>query len=131
MARRKKSPLDRKTLLLLGATILVVTGGALILSLGPSRQFSSLASFPVDRYLETNGLFSQEDFRIDGTVDNVLLRSDGGRRFLVAIRPEDSNLVLPVLVESGKKPLQRDQRLVMKVHVAAGGEILCTEYDIR
>jgi hypothetical protein len=131
MARRKKPVFHSKTLLLVGAAVAVVAIGALVLGLGSSRQFSGLAAFPVDRYLESNGLFSQEDFRIDGKVENVLLRSDGGRRFLVSIRPEDSDLLLPVLVESGKKPLQRDQRLVMKVHIAADGGILCTSYDIR
>jgi uncharacterized protein (DUF58 family) len=131
MARPKKSRLDKKTLLLAGAAALVIAAGAVFFSLGSSRQFSSLAAFPVERYLESAGLFSQEDFRIDGRVENVLLRSGGGGRFLVSIRPEGSNLLLPVLVESRKKPLQRDQRLVMKVHVAASGGILCTDYDIR
>jgi hypothetical protein len=131
MARRKKSPLNQKNLLLAGAALLVVAVGAAFFSLDSRRQFSNLAAFPADRYLEATGLFSQEDFRIDGTVDNVLLRSDGGRRFLVSIRPDDSNLLLPVLVESAKKPLQRNQRLVMKVHVAGSGEILCMDYDIR
>jgi hypothetical protein len=131
MARRKKSPLTPKNLLIVGAAILVIAAGTAFFSLDSRRQFSNLAAFPVDRYLEASGLFSQEDFRIDGTVDNVLLRSDGGRRFLVSIRPGDSNLLLPVLVESGKKPLQREQRLVMKVHVAANGTVLCTDYDIR
>jgi hypothetical protein len=131
MARRKKSPLNKKNLLLAAAALLVIVAGAAFFSLDSRRQFSNLAAFPVHSYLDSTGLFSQEDFRIDGKVDNVLLRSDGGRRFLVSIRPEDSTLLLPILVESGKKPLQRDQRLVMKVHVAANGGILCTDYDIR
>jgi hypothetical protein len=131
MARKKKSFLDKKNLILAGAAAFVIAAGAVFFSLGTSRQFSNLAAFPVDRYLSGNGLFSQEDFRIDGKVDNVLLRSGGGSSFLVSIRPEDSSLLLPVLVESRKKPLQRDQRLIMKVHVAANGGILCTDYDIR
>jgi hypothetical protein len=131
MARSKNSRIDPKTLTLVGVAALVVVAGALFFSLGSSRAFSGLSAFPVDRYLDSAGIFSQEDFRIDGRVENVLLRSGGGRRFLVSIRPEGSDLILPVLVESKKKPLQRDQRLVMKVHVAANGGILCTDYDIR
>ena len=131
MARPKKTLHTKKTLLLAGAAAVVIAAGAAFLSLGTSRAYSHLAAFPVDRYLSSNGLFDQEDFRIDGKIENVLLRSNGGNRFLVSIRPEDSNLLLPVLVESRKKPLQRDQRLVMKVHVAANGGILCTDYDIR
>lgn len=117
--------------LIAGAAAVVIAVGAVFLSIGSSREFAGLAAFPVERYLDTNGLFGQEDYRIDGKVENVLLRSDGGSRFLVSIRPDGSSLLLPVLVESGPKPLQRDQRLVMKVHVAASGEILCTDYDIR
>jgi hypothetical protein len=131
MARRNKPVFNLRILLAAGAALLLVAAGALVLGLGSARQFSGLAAFPVDRYLESNGLFGQEDFRIDGKVENVVLRGDGGRRFLVSIRPDDSDLLLPVVVESGKKPLQRDQRLVMKVHVDASGGILCTHYDIR
>ncbi|MFY8268139.1 MAG: hypothetical protein ACOVLK_01970 [Terrimicrobiaceae bacterium] len=131
MARSKKPFLQKQKLLLAGAALLVVVGGAAFLGLAPSRQFSGLAAFPVEGYLEGNGLFSQEDFLINGTVENVLLRSGGGNRFLVSIRPGDTGQLLPVLVESGKKPIQREQRLVMKVHVAANGGIVCTDYDIR
>lgn len=131
MARQRKLLLTPKRALLTGGVILVVAAGVAFVSRDSGHHFSNFPAFPVERYLDSSGLFSQEDFRIDGTVDNVLLRSDGGRQLLVSIKPEDSSLVLPILFESGEKPLQRQQRLVMKVHVSANGEIYCTKYDVR
>jgi hypothetical protein len=34
-------------------------------------------------------------------------------------------------MEPGKKPLQRDQRLLLRVHVASNGGIVCTDYIVR
>ena len=131
MARGKKPILDKNKILLAAGVAALIALGALIFSLGSQGQFSSLSEFPVDRYLDNKGLFSQEDFRIQGTVDNVLLRANGGGHFLVSIRPDESQLLLPVLMEPGKKPLQRDQRLLLRVHVASNGGIVCTDYIVR
>lgn len=131
MPRSSKPFLDKQKILISGAVLVVVAVGAFLFSPNPSRRFSKLAEFPVENYLENNGVMSQEDFLIDGTVENVLLRDGTGRRFLVSMETDRDGLLLPVLVESDKKPIQRGQRLLMQVHIGAHDGIVCTNYEIR
>jgi len=123
---RIRNPLLKMRNLFMVATALVIAGlGVAFLSLRPARSFASLAEFPAERYLEDEVLFSQEDFRLNATVENVLLRSKDGKKFLVWVRPRESEHSLPVLMEPGEKNLQRNQELLMKVHVLPSGAILC------
>ena len=131
MPRISKPFLNKQKLLITGVALLVVAAGAFYFNSDTSRQFSNLAVFPVENYLENSGVISKEDFLIDGTVDNVVTRDETGRRFLVSVQIGENGLIIPVLVESGKKPIQRGQRLLMAVHVGAKDGIVCTNYEIR
>lgn len=131
MARRRKPLLDKKKLLLLGVALLVAVIGVAFLKTGEGRQFSKLAEFPVENYLENNGVISQQDFVIDGTVENVLLREGASRRYLVSIQTGTNGFLLPVIFESDDKPIQRGQRLLMVVHLDADDRIVCTDYETR
>jgi hypothetical protein len=131
MTRISKPFLNKQKLLITGVALIVVAAGAFYFNSDTSRQFSHLAVFPVENYLENSGVISQEDFLIDGTVDNVVTRDETGRRFLVSVQIGENGQLLPVLVESGKKPIQRGQRLLMAVHVGAKDGIVCTNYEIR
>lgn len=131
MARTSKPLLDKQKLLLLASVLIVMAIGTAFFKPGDSRQFSKLAEFPVENYLENNGVISQEDFRIDGTVENVILREGNARRYLVSIQTGKNGFLLPVILESDKKPIQRGQRLLLAVHIGAQGSIVCTDYEIR
>ena len=131
MPRNSNSFLNKQKLLIAGAILFLVAVGAVFLKSDATRQFSNLAEFPVENYLENNGVISQEDFLIDVTVENVLLRDGTGRRFLVSVQTGKNGHLIPVLVDSGKKPIQRGQRLLMAVHVGAQEGIVCTNYEIR
>jgi hypothetical protein len=127
MARHKKPFFNFKMLLFLGTVVLIVAAGVLILRLESAHQFSGLAEFPVERYLENDGLLSQEDFRFQGTIDNIILRSSADDRFLASIRLDKPELILPVLMEIGHKNLQRNQRIILKVNINSRGTIVCKE----
>ena len=131
MPRISKTFLNKQKLLITGVALIIVAAGAFYFKSDTSRQFSNLAVFPVENYLENSSVISQEDFLIDGTVDNVVTRDETGRRFLVSVQIGENGLIIPVLVESGKKPIQRGQRLLMAVHVGAKDGIVCTNYEIR
>jgi len=131
MARKSNPFFSKQKLLFSAAAVIVIAVGVVFFTSNSSRKFSNLAEFPVENYLENNGVMSQEDFLIDGTVDNVLLRDGTGQRFLVSVQTGKNNYLIPVLVDSGKRPIQRGQRLLMAVHVGAQEGIICTNYEIR
>ena len=66
MPRNSNSFLNKQKLLIAGAIVFLVAVGAVFLKSDATRQFSNLAEFPVENYLENNGVISQEDFLIDG-----------------------------------------------------------------
>ena len=131
MARNDKSFFTKTSISIAFAIALVIALGAAFLFFGASRKFSNLSSFPTVSYLENSGLFSQEDFKIFGSVDNVLLRSANAKMFLASIKPADSDLLLPVIISPDNKNLQRNQQLVMRVHIAQNGSIVCSEYETK
>lgn len=130
MARAKKILLV-KNYILLSVIGLIGLGGFSFLDLGSSRKFSQLSEFPVENYLEKNGIIGREDFRLEGKVENILLRSENGKTFLVSIKPANSDYLLPVILSSQKKSIQREQILVMKVYADSSEVIKCDEYDLK
>lgn len=130
MARAKKIQLN-KTYIALSVVGLIFVGCFSFLDFGSSKKFSQLAEFPVENYLEKNGIFGQEDFRLEGKVENILLRSDKGKTFLVSIKPTNSEYLLPVIVSSQKKSIQREQILIMKVRTDSSEAIQCDDYDLK
>lgn len=77
-------------------------------------------------------MWSQEDYALEGKVENVLLRSENSQKYLVSFRPKESEFVLPVLFTSGQAgdaPVQREQMLTLRVHLGSSGEVQCTAHD--
>jgi hypothetical protein len=130
MARAKKFQLG-KNYIFLAVIGLISLGGFSFLHLGSSQKFPQLSEFPVENYLEKNGIIGREDYRLEGKVENILLRSDNSNTFLVSIKPKNSNYLLPVILTSQKKSIQREQILVMKVHADSSEVIKCDEYDLK
>lgn len=130
MPRAKKSQ-PGKNYILLSVIGLIGLCGFFFLHLGSSQKFPQLSEFPVENYLEKNGIIGREDFRLEGKVENILLRSDNGNSFLVSIKPANSDFLLPVILTSQKKSIQREQILVMKVHADSSEVIKCDDYDLK
>jgi hypothetical protein len=130
MARAKKLQLG-KNYILFSVIGLIGLGGFSFLHLGSPQKFAQLSEFPVENYLEKNGIIGKEDFRLEGKVENILLRSDNGNTFLLSIKPANSDYLLPVILTSQKKSIQREQILVMKVHADSSEVIKCDDYDLK
>ncbi len=115
-----------------GVLLLLVAGGGALYFARPANKFANLPAFPVDAYLAGGTLWSDEDYLVEGRVDNLLMRSKDDLRLLVSIEPKTSDTRLPVVLDraGGKLPLQREQKLQMKVHLGSSGEIVCTDYSL-
>ena len=130
MARTKKFLLG-KNYILLSVIGLISFIGFLIFNLDSSQRFSQLPEFPVENYLEKNSIIGREDFRLEGKIENILFRSGDGKTFLVYVKPVNSDYLLPVVISSQKKSIQREQILIMKLHTDSSELIKCEDYDSK
>jgi hypothetical protein len=130
MARAKKFQIGKTYIIVLIIGLISLVGFSFIDS-DSSRNFSQLSEFPVENYLEKNGIIGQEDFRIEGKVENILRRSNDGKTFLVSIKPKVSDYLLPVILDSQKKSIQREQVLIMRVHADSSEVVRCDYYDLK
>jgi len=124
----------KKVLAIVAISIgLLILGVSLVVVFKKPDPYAELAAFPVESYMEGKDLWGREEYKMEGKVDNVILSSPGGSTLLVSIRPEGSGLLLPVLLEKsgGKAPIQREQKLVMKVTLGKASQILCREFASR
>ena len=130
MARTKKFLLG-KNYILLSVIGLISFIGFFIFNLNSSQRFSQLPEFPVENYLEKNSIIGREDFRLEGKIENILFRSGDGKTFLVSVKPVNSDYLLPVVISSQKKSIQREQILIMKLHTDSRELIKCEDYDSK
>ena len=130
MARTKKFLLG-KNYILLSVIGLISFIGFLIFNLDSSQRFSQLPEFPVENYLEKNSIIGREDFRLEEKIENILFRSGDGKTFLVSVKPVNSDYLLPVVISSQKKSIQREQILIMKLHTDSSELIKCEDYDSK
>lgn len=110
---------------------LVLSGAIAFVALRRPNQFANLPAFPVENYMEGKSLWSREDYKVEGRVDNVIQRSAAGNILLVSIQPAGFDLRLPVLIEEkeGRVPIQREQNLILRVSVGTASQILCKLYE--
>jgi hypothetical protein len=111
---------------------ILLCGVAIFLIFGSGSSLGKLPPFPVQSYMDGGNLWSAEDYALSGKVDNVLLRSDDRSTYLVSIRPNESDFVVPVIFETestGGTPVHREQKLLLKVHLGSSGEIRCTALE--
>ena len=130
MARTKKFLLG-KNYIRLSVIGLISFIGFFIFNLDSSQRFSQLPEFPVENYLEKNSIIGREDFRLEGKIENILFRSGDGKTFLVSVKPVNSDYLLPVVISSQKKSIQREQILIMKLHTDSSELIKCEDYDSK
>lgn len=130
MARTKKFLLG-KNYILLSVIGLISFIGFFMFNLDLSQRFSRLPEFPVENYLEKNSIIGREDFKLEGKIENILFRSGDGKTFLVSVKPVNSDYLLPVVISSQKKSIQREQILIMKLHTDSSELIKCEDYDSK
>jgi len=113
--------------------LLAISGGLTFFLLRKSNAFANLPAFPLDSYMEGGKLWSHEDYRLAGRVDNVIMRSSSGEKLLVVLQPEKSELRIPVVLDksAGKIPVQREQNLVLKVDLGPTAQIQSKYYETR
>ncbi|HRQ88602.1 MAG TPA: hypothetical protein PLA50_07380 [Bacteroidia bacterium] len=133
MARHQKTPLKIIGILGIALAVFTLLGGGIFLFLKKQDGFSDLPPFPIDTYLSGGNLWSYDDYRIEGRVDNVIYRSQSSDRFVASIQPMGSKIRLPIVIEKGPgmKSVQLEQELAFKVTLGQGQEILCREYKPR
>ncbi len=126
-------------------THLVITGAGIvaIIAIGSffgfskkafsKSDFNKCAAFPLDSYLEGDALWSNADYVIEGTFQNILLKQGSSECTLCSILTEDKKIPLPVIFtsEATKSPLQREQKIKVKVRVEDDGRIIASECVIQ
>ena len=103
--------------------ILIISGIVFYPLIKKPNNIIKLPDFPVARYVESGNLWSHEDYKIKGRINNILLRSDNGQKWLLSIKPDDSDTILPVII------LQREQKILLRVSLDGDGYIICQEYQ--
>jgi hypothetical protein len=96
-------------------------------------NFNKCAAFPVDSYLDGDALWSNADYVIEGTFQNILLKQGSSESTLCSIVTDDKKIPLPVIftIEATKTPLHREQRVKVKVRVEDDGRIIASECAVQ
>ncbi len=127
MARQNKKN-DYVIMLGVGA-VLVIAVAAFAFK---KNNFDRYPSFPIENYLEGDSSWSDSDYVIKGIFQNILVKQDGDC-MLCSITTGDHKVQLPVIFKTGasKRPLQREQRIQVKVKVRDDGGIVASDYIIQ
>jgi hypothetical protein len=99
----------------------------------PKGDFNKCLVFPVDTYLDGDALWSNADYLIQGSFQNILLKQRSSEATLCSIITDEKKIPLPVIFtpQSTTMPLQREQRIKVKVHVEDDGRIVATDCAIQ
>jgi hypothetical protein len=109
-----------------------VAGFAVRLNNRNSTPFRNLPEFPVAEYRQGDSLWSNSSYRLCGTLDNIILQSKNSQNYLVAITAKGASFPLPVIIpaRASKVPLQRQQKLSLKVAIDSSGMIIASDCAI-
>lgn len=130
MARNKKTASKTLGIIVVIVVLVALSGGGAFFLLNNGNGLSKLPAFPVEKYLDGGNLWGYEEYKLEGTVDNVLQRSRNKDTILASIQPDNSKRRLPVIIQKseGMKPVLREQKLILKVTLGDSHEIYCKEY---
>lgn len=120
------------TVALVALLLVAGAGGVAFRNSNRSNTFQNLAEFPVAEYRQGDPLWSNSSYCLSGTIDNIIMESKNRKNYLVVLKTNDTGALLPVIipVTVPKSPLQRQQKLALKVTVEASGRILASECRI-
>lgn len=130
---RKKTNSNKVAAIGGGIVFLVLVAVGLFFVLGNRDIYGKLPPFPVDSYLGGGNLWSYDEYKINGRIDNVIYRSRNTERVVASVQPLESKVRLPIVIElkPGTKGVQIEQVLDLKVILGPKGEILCREFRAR
>jgi len=132
-----RQPIKNNYLLLLGVGIAVILASVVIFAFGKNAfsksDFTQCTAFPLDSYLDGEALWSNTDYVISGVFQNILLKQKGSDCALCSIITDDKKVALPVIFTStaSKTPLQREQRIRVKVRIEDDGRIIASDCLIQ
>jgi hypothetical protein len=132
-----RQPQKDNILFILGGGIAVVI--AFLITLGFAKKsfsnngFNKCVAFPVESYLEGEALWSNTDYVIVGTFQNILLKQKSSDCTLCSVVTEDKKIPLPVIFtpSAAKTPLQREQKIKVLVRVEDNGRIIASDCVIQ
>ena len=107
-------------------------GGFAFSNANRNSHFRNLPEFPVAEYRQGDPLWDNSAYLLRGTLDNIILESKNCKNRLVAITANGTASPLPVIVpaKAAKSPLQRQQKLSLKVKVDSTGRIIASDCAI-
>lgn len=132
-----RQPKKNNYLFLLGGVVAFVVASLLTLGLAKKpfskNDFSKCVAFPVESYLEGEALWSNTDYVIAGTFQNILLKQKSSDCTLCSVVTEDKKIPLPVIFtpSAAKTPLQREQKIKVLVRVEDNGRIVASDCVIQ
>ncbi len=129
MARKRTSTAKIATIAG-GFLAIVVVAVGLTFAFGRRDAYRALPPFPVDAYLSGGNLWSYDEYRIKGRVENVIYRSHESGVIVASVQPLDSKVRLPLFIQrtSGTGGVQLEQVLDFKVTLGPNKEIRCLEF---
>jgi hypothetical protein len=134
MARK---PQRNNYLFIVGVGVAVIV--AFLLTLGVAKEsfskndFNKCVPFPVESYLEGEALWSNTDYVITGTFQNILLKQQSSDCTLCSVVTEEKKIPLPIIFtpSAAKTPLQREQKIKVLVRVEGNGRIIASNCMIQ
>ena len=86
-------------------------------------------AFPVDSYLDGDSMWANTEYIIEGTFQNILLKQKSSDSVLCSVATAEKKIPLPIIFTSSasKTPLQREQRIKVKVNVEDDGRIVASD----
>ena len=132
-----RQPQKKSNLIVVGAGIAIFIG--VVSFLGFSKmaftkgEFNKCAVFPIDSYLDGDAVWSNTDYVIEGSFQNILLKQRSSDSTLCSVVTEEKKIPLPIIFTptATKAPLMREQRIKVKVRVEDDGRIIASDCMVR
>lgn len=114
----------------MGLALICIISVTAILSSGKKgfskKNKNKCVAFPTQSYLEGDALWSNADYVIEGTFQNILLKDKKSDSTLCSIITADKKIQLPIIFKDSlmETPLQKEQKIKVLVNVEEDGRII-------
>jgi len=134
MARQNKN-INYRFLSVAGLAVVLFLVFAISLSKKAFSKFdwSKYPEFPLESYLDGDTLWSNTDYVLEGTFQNIILQQQGSDRVLCSVITDNKKIPLPGIFNpsSVKTPLQRQQKIRTMVRVDDDGRIIASDCVVQ